>query len=385
MAGFSLTKSGKTFDFDTNGEVKRNGAKIGKWTTNNAGDNQLVVTEESGTVTNFSPTWKFNSNNQLEIYDGNNLLLNFHGLANVVPFYKAEDAVLMVKPDRGKPFGFNLNGEWGMTPGHDLTIKLGSVTSTIDGYVEDNRSRFIYKFLPKVGTIEMYTLTFAGSWSSRTNDGKHIVKFNYTRKGNAASFSLPEGVMFDHTINQLVYDYDKNGMTRRIQFAGELKVNSNFVITYKLDRQKSGTPGKDLVGSTTFTIQGKFNANNFTGNLEMVLVKNDGSTPGTKLVIGGSFEKDLGGSKLGIAFNYTYERANGEIKQQSFSLSGSFQLKDNGTLTWSFSNNAVTKVTTITFGVEDFEIGDFSGNVQLQIKTEGGQLKEFKMLLGFTF
>lgn len=384
MAVFTLTKDGNAFDFDTNGEVSRSGAKIGKWTTSNSDDNQLVVTEDSGATTNFKPTWKFNPNNQLEIYDGNNLLLNFHSQANVLPFYKTDTAVLLVKPDKNKNFGFNLNGDWGMTPNHDLTITMGGVTSTIDGYVEDNRSRFIYKFFPKAGTTDLYTLEFAGSWSSRTNDGKHLVKFTYTGKGGkTGSFSLPEGVMFDTSVNQLVYDYDKNGLTRRIQFAGQLKVGSNFVISYTLDRQKSG--GKDVVSSTSFSIQAKFDSTSFTGDLELVLIKNDGVTPGTKLVIGGNFAKDLGGSKLSLAFNYTYEKTDGTVKQQTFTLSGSFKLKDNGSLSWVFSNNAVTHVTTVAFAAQDFRIGDFTGNAQLSLTTEGGQVKEFKMLLGFTF
>ena len=384
MAVFTLTKDNKAFDFDTNGEVKRSGARIGKWLTSNNDDNELVVTEDSGTITRFKPTWKFNSDNQLEIHDGTKLLLNFHALTSVVPFYKTENAVLFVKPDGSKSFSFNLNGEWGMTPNHDLTIKLGTVTSVIDGVVEDNRSRFIYKFFTKTGTVEKYTLTFSGSWTTRTDDGSQLVKFTYKRNDQPASFSLPEGIMFDRTINQLVYEYDKNGITRRVQFAGELKVNSNFVITYKLDRQKS-SDGKEIVSSTSFTIQGKFNTDTFSGDLELVLVKNDGTTPGTTLAIGGSFEKDLGGSKVSLAFRYTYEKSNGVVKEQTFSLSGKFQLKDNGTLTWSFTNNAVTKVTTITFAADEFKIGEFTGNVKLKLVTESGKVKEFRMLLGFAF
>lgn len=388
MAGFSLTKGGKAFDFDTSGEVKRSGSLIGKWATSNDDDNKLVVTETGGTVTTFSVTWQFNGNNQLELLDGATLLLNFHSPAGVIPLYKTEDAVLFVKPDRGKGFGFNLNGEWGMNQNHDLTIKLGSVISTIDGHVEDNKSRFIYKFLPKAGNVELYTLTFAGSWSGRNTDGKQKVKFHYKRKVNNQQvdreFALPEAVMFDRTINQLVYDYDKNGMTRRIQFAGELKISSNFVITYKLDRQKSGQ-GKDLVNSTTFTIQAAFSATTFSGDLELILVKNDGVTPGTKLMIGGKFEKDLSGSKLKVGFNYTYEKSSGVVKEQSLSLTGELRLKDNGTLFWAFSNNAVTKVTTVTFAADEFRIGEFTGNVQIAVRTESGQLKEVHMLLGFEF
>jgi hypothetical protein len=383
MATFTLTNGGKTFDFDTSGEVKRNGSSIGKWSTNNQDTNVLVVTEDGGTETTFAVSWKFNNNNQLELLDGNTNLVNFHGQSGVIPLYKVEDAVLFVKPDRGKSFGFNLNGEWGMTAGHDLTIKLGSATSTIDGYVEDNRSRFIYKFLPKQGDVELYTLTFAGNWTARSNDGKQTATFHYTGK-KSGDFSLPEEVMFDRSINQLVYDYDKNGKTRRLQFAGELKLGSKGSITYKLDRQQSGT-GKDLVTSTSFAIQAAFNTDKATGDLELVLLKNDGATPGTKLVIGGKFQHDLGSGQLKLGFGYTFEKSNGVVKQNKLAFNGSFKFKNNGTLVWEFSKDTVAKVTSITLAADDFRIGPFTGNFHLSVESEDGQLRELHMLLGFTF
>lgn len=387
MATFSLTKGGKTFDFDTSGEVKRGGNKIGKWTTSNNNDNKLVVTEDSGTQTTFdSITWKFNDKNQLELHDGGTKLLNLHGVNSVIPLYKAEDGALFVKPDRAKGFGFNLNGAWALNASHDLTIKLGTVTSTLDGFVEDHKSRFIYKFFSKAGTAQLFELEFAGRWMSINDDGKQIVKFFYLQNGKEQKvpFALLEGVTFDRSINQLVYDYDKNGMTRRLQFTGELKIGGNGVITYKLDRQKTGT-GKDAVTSTTLQIQAAFNTTTASGDLEFVLVKNDGATPGTKLVIGGNFEKDLSGSKVKLGFRYAYEKSTGGVTENTLALNGEFVLKNNGTLVWSFSKNTVTKVTTITFAATDFRIGDFIGNLHLEVKTEDGTRKELKMLLGFQF
>ncbi|MFL6230866.1 MAG: hypothetical protein ACJ741_18990 [Pyrinomonadaceae bacterium] len=383
MAKFTLTKGGKAFDFDTNGEVSRGGTRIGKWSTSDDDDNKLVVVEDGGTQTVFPVTWKFNDKNQLELLDGANRLVNFHGVSGVVPLYKVENAVLLVMPDRSKTFGFNLNGKWGMTPGHDLTIKLGSVTSTIDGHVEDNRSRFIYKFLPKAGDVELYTLTFAGSWSGVSTDGKHIMTFHYTGK-KSGDFTLPEGVMFDRSVNQLVYDYDKNGKTRRLQFTGELKLGAKGTITYKLDRQQAGA-GKDLVTSTTITIQAAYHTDKGTGDLEFVLLKNDGVTPGTSLVIGGSFEHDIGGTQIKLAFRYTFKKSSGVVKENRLVLGGKFILKNNGTLTWEFSKDSVTKITTITFAAEDFKAGDFVGNIGLRIETENGQVKELHMLLGISF
>ena len=68
MAAFSLTKGGKTFDFEPNGEVKRSGNLIGTWSTTNDDSNQLVVTESSGALTNFNVAWRFNPQNQLEVH-----------------------------------------------------------------------------------------------------------------------------------------------------------------------------------------------------------------------------------------------------------------------------------------------------------------------------
>jgi hypothetical protein len=382
MATFTLSKSGKTFDFDTSGEVKRNGTRIGKWSTSDNDDNQLVVTDDGGTATKFTVGWRFNKNNQLELFDGANTLLNFNGQAGVIPLYKVENAVLFVKPDRAKSFSFNLNGEWKLT-GNDLSIKLGSTTSVIDGYVEDNRSQFIYKFLPKAGDVELYTLTFAGSWTSVTTDGKQLASFHYTGK-KSGDFTLPESLMFDRSINQLVYEHDKDGKTRRLQFMGELKLGAKGSITYKLDRQKSGT--KDTVASTSFAVQAAYKTEKATGDLELVLLKKDGTTPGTSLVIGGNFEHDLGSGRLKLGFRYTYEKSVGVIKENKLILNGEWKLKNGDTtLVWQFSKDSVTKVTEITFGVNDFEIGPFQGNLALMVKTESGELREIRMLLGFRF
>jgi hypothetical protein len=386
MAAFSLTKGGKTFDFELSGEVKRSGSLIGKWATSNDDNNQIVVTEDGGTVTNFAVGWRFNPDNQLELVNNNATLFNFHSQAGVLPLYRLEDASLKIKPDRSKSFSFALNGEWQLDEQFDLTVTFGAVASKIDGFVEDDRSRFVYKFFPKQGTVEIFQLVFAGEWSGKLVDGKYIMTFSYKRNGQARSFTLPESVMFDKSINQLVFDYEKNGVKRRLQFVGELKISPKFVITYKLDRQQAGS-GADLVGSTTLTIQAHADMDKFNSkfDLQLTLMKTDGVTPGTTLVVGGTFERNLTGSKLKLGFVYQYQKTGGVVKTNSFTLSGQFKLRDDLSLVFEFSTDVATRSLTISFAAEQFRLGDFTGNLQLAVSTQGGQLKEIHMLFGIAF
>ncbi len=386
MGAFSLSKSGKVFEFELNGEVKKNGAIIGKWSTSNDDNNHLIVTEDNGTVTSFPVIWKFNKHNQLELIKDDTILVNFHSQTGSLPLYRIVDEWLHIKPDRSKSFEFFLNPDWNLNENLNLTVTFGTVSSTIDGYIEDDRSRFIYKFFPKKGDIEIFQLVFAGLWSGKLEDGKYLMTFNYKRKGQERAFTLPDSVTFDKSINQIVFDYEKHGLRRRLQFAGELKISPKFVISYKLDRQQSGA-GKDLVASTTIVIQAKLDMDRFKSKLDMtfVLMKSDGTTPGTKLIIGGTFERDLSGSKLKLGFVYKYEKTGGVVKTNSFTLSGQFKLRNDLTLIWEFSHDVATRSTTVAFAAENFRLGDFTGNLQLSVSTADGRLKEIHMIFGISF
>lgn len=386
MAAFSLTNGEKTFDLESNGEVKRDGILIGKWSTTNDDTNQIVVTEDGGVKTNFRVAWRFNERNQLELLNGDAALFNFHGQSGVLPGYRLDDVTLRIKPDRTRSFSFPLNAAWKLDDKFDMTVTFGEVSSTIDGYVEDDRSRFVYKFFPKAGEVDIFSLVFPGQWNGKTEDGKYVMTFTYKRNGQDEFFKLPESTLFDKSINQLVYDYEKNGVKRRLQFVGELKISSKFAITYKLDRQQTGA-GKDLVASTTLAIGAKLDMDRFNSKLDLtfVLMKTDGVTPGVSLVIGGSFERNLNGSKLKLDFKYAFVKADGVVKTNSFSLSGQFKLKEDLTLLFAFSNDVATRSLTIAFAAEHFRLGDFVGNAQLSVSTGGGQLKEIHMLFGIAF
>jgi hypothetical protein len=387
MAAFSLTKGGTTFDFELNGEVKQNDNLIGKWSTSNDDANQVVVTDDSGAMTDINVAWRFNQQNQLELLNGDAVLFNFHSQSGVLPGYRMDGGALVVKPNRAGSFIFPLNGEWKLDEKLDMTVSFGALSSTIDGYVEDDRSRFYYKFFPKAGDVDIFTLAFAGQWSGQIEDGKYIMTFTYKQNDQARIFKLPESVMFDKSINQLVYDYEKHGLKRRLQFVGELKISPKCVITYKLDRQQTGA-GKDLVAATTLSIGAKLDIDRFNSKLDMTfaLMKADGVTNGVSLIIGGSFERNLTGSKLRLDFRYTFVKTDGVVKTNSFSLAGQFKLKDDDlTLVFAFSNDVATRNMTIMFAADQFRLGDFVGNSQVAVRTENGRVKEIRMLFGLAF
>lgn len=390
MPVFKLTKDGQTFELDSSGSASKAGNKIGVWTTSADDDNKIVIKPDSGNPTTIDVQWTFNEFNQLTLRAGGQEVYNLHQ-PGVRPGYELVDNVLNVKPDNSKAFGFDLNGDWAMNDSHDLTVSFKGVTSVIDGFVEDTKSRFVYHFFTKTGDQMLSRLIFAGEWESQVNDGDPLMRFQGTRKSKVGTqtqdkefeLALPGKVMFDKTINQLVYDYDKKGFSHRLQFAGQLNISSKFVITYKLDSFKAG--GKTLVASTTIQIKAVYDTPTFGFDLQLTILKNNGQ-PGTTFIIGGSFTKDLGGAKLKVAFSYTFSKVQGQPSaSQTLSFSGSLKPKDNGELTWEFSTNTATRITTVGFAVTDFRIGDVMANAKLNFQTESGKLVGVHMLFGFSF
>ena len=390
MPGFQLTKDGQTFDLDISGSASKGGTKIGTWATSGDDDNKIVIKPTTGAQVNIDVVWKFNDSNQLTIRSGDKEVYNFNQ-PGIRPGYEVMDNVFKVKPDKSKAFGFDLNGDWAMNEAHDLTVTFTGVKSVVDGFVEDDKSRFVYHFFPKTGDQMLSRLVFAGQWDHQVQDGDPLMHFRGSRttkvNGQPATkqfvLELPGKVMFDKTINQLVYDYDKKGLTHRLQFAGQLNISPKFVITYKLDAVKSGN--KQLVSSTTIEIRAVYDTPKFGLDLQLTIMKSNGQ-PGTTLTFGGTFVKDLGGAKLKVAFSYTFAKAPGQAAAaQTISLSGSLKPTDNGELTWEFTSDSVTRQRSVSFEAKDFRLGNVMTNAKLNFQTEGGKLVGVHMLFGFNF
>jgi hypothetical protein len=382
MPGLQLTKNNDNFVAEPLGTVTLNNAPAGKWKVDQ--NNNIVITKPDNSTVSFPVTWEFNSDNQL-VVSANGKKFNFSEVPANVPRYETRDAVLVVKPIKDQAFSFELRGDWSLSPKHDLTITINGKASTIDGFIDDPRSRFMFHFSNKKNLLQASVLGFVGTWAEFVDpDGKPRLKFTYKRAGQTdGEFELPKGVAIDKSMNQLMYEYEKAGKRRRIQLVGTLMISDDFVINYGLDRQTS-SDGKVQVSSTTFIFNTSFKKKNFSGDLDLAIVKQDGTVSNTTISISGRFTAVLGSARLLAGFTFEQNRA-GNKTRTTFGFAGKLEFKA-GTIAWSFTtDNTVTKTITLAVNV-DINIGDSTQlDARLNLVMEGGQLKGITFFLGVAF
>ena len=383
MPGLQLSKNNDNFVIDPLGTVTINNAPGGKWKTDQT--NKIVVTKNDNTTVSFDVTWEFNTDNQL-VVSAAGKKFNFSEVPGNVPRYETRNAVLFVRPNKNQPFTFELRGDWSLSETHDLTITINGKPSTIDGFINDPRSRFMFHFSNKKALLQSSILGFVGTWSEFVDaDGKPRLKFAYKRDGQPdGEFVLPKGITIDKSMNQLMYEYDKNGNKRRIQLVGTLMVSDDFTISYGLDRQTS-SDGQTQVGSTTFTFNAAFTKNNFTGDLDLAIIKQDGTVGSTTISISGKFTAVIGSTSLLAGFTFDQNRA-GNKTTTTFGFSGKLQFNNNkGSIEWAFTtDNTTTKTITLAINV-DITVGAAQIDARLNLTMEGGQTKGVTFFLGVGF
>jgi hypothetical protein len=383
MPGLQLSKNADNFVLDPLGTVTINNAAGGTWKTDQT--NKIVVTKNDNTTVSFDVTWEFNTDNQL-VVSAAGKKFNFSEAPGNVPRYETRNAVLVVRPNKNQPFTFELRGDWSISETHDLTITINGKASTIDGFINDPRSRFMFHFSNKKALLQSSVLGFIGTWSEFVDpDGQPRLKFVYKRDGQAdGEFVLPKGITIDKSMNQLMYEYDKNGNKRRIQLVGTLMISDDFTISYGLDRQTSAD-GQTQVGSTTFTFNAAFKKKNFTGDLDLAIVKQDGTVGGTTISISGKFTAVIGSASLLAGFTFEQNRA-GNKTTTTFGFSGKLQFNNNrGSIEWNFTtDNTTTKTITLAINV-DINVGAAQIDARLNLQMEGGQMKGVTFFLGVGF
>lgn len=383
MPGLQLTKNNDNFVIEPLGTVTINNAPGGKWTTDQT--NKIVVTKNDNSTVSFDVGWEFNTDNQLVVSAAGNKF-NFSELSANVPRYETRNAVLVVKPNKNQTFSFELRGDWSLSETHDLIITINGKASTIDGFINDPRSRFMFHFSNKKALLQSSVLGFVGTWSEFVDPaGQPRLKFAFKRDGQPdGEFVLPKGITIDKSMNQLMYEYDKNGNKRRIQLVGTLMVNDDFTITYGLDRQSSAD-GQTQVGSTTFTFNAAFKKNNFTGDLDLAIIKQDGTVGSTTISISGKFTAVIGSTSLLAGFTFEQNRA-GNKTTTTFGFSGKLQFnKNKGSIEWAFTtDNTTSKTITLALNV-DINVGDAQIDARLNLTMEGGQMKGVTFFLGVGF
>jgi hypothetical protein len=373
MSLFQLTDGASIYEFDTAGGVSIDGSVVGTWTTN--ATNQIVT----GSMA-FDVSWVFNGKNQLTIQLGKAEVFNFSaaGLRNS---FTTRDTVLLVKPDLTSAFTFALQGDWAMSPDHNLTFTAGGVTSTLDGFVSDPLGRFIFHFANKDNALETNVLGFAGSWQNKVDaKGTPLLDFYYQTSTRQKSFKLPQAVAVNRSSNQLTYTYTKGNKNLSIDFQGMLMIGADFEITYVVQRQVSSA-GDEMVSSTTLAFSATLTPPNLHGDLQLTLAKPDGTAGGSTLTIGGQPAGVLGKTSLQFGFTFTQTFGVGNQITRTAAFTGTLAFND-GQVLWTFSANGST--IDLAVGV-DIKLGPIQLDARLNLPVDGAQTAGVTFLLGVSF
>ena len=379
MSQFQLTNGATAYEFDTAGGVSIAGVPAGSWSTNQS--NQIVATLANASTAAFDVTWVFNDKNQLTIQSQNAEVFNFSapGLRNS---FTTHNGTLLVQPDRLNAFTFELHGNWNFGADHNLTFTVLGVPSTLDGFVSDSLSRFIYHFANKDNVLETNVLGFAGYWQSKVDtNGTPLLDFHYQTPAGEDIFELPQAISINRSSNQLTYTYAKANQTPSIDFQGTLTIGPDFKMAYVLQRQVSSS-GAEMAASTTLGFEATITQPNVHGDLQLTITKPDGSAGASALTIGGQSQGVLGKANLqvGFTFTQTFGGAGNQITRTA-AFSGS--LTYNGAaIQWTFS--ATGSTINLAVGV-DIKLGPVQVDARLNLPMDGGQTAGVTFLLGVSF
>jgi len=382
MATFSLKQGTDTFDFDVFGPVKKGTTNVGTWTTDN--NNNIVVKKPDGTTMSFTVDWSFNSDNQLCLTAGGQQVFNFNKVVGNKPFYATQNAIIKVRPDKNHAFGFNLRGIWAFDQtSHSLSVTIKTVKSTLDGVLLDSRSRFMYHFFSKNNGLKIESIFgFVGNWVTTNDNGVPKANFNYTDvNGAAASFQLPNGLTINRSVNQFIYQYDKQDRTFGIQFIGVLEIKDGVTLTYSIDRQVAQN-GDEQVAATTFTLGISISNKTLAGDIEFFVQKTDGSNGTTVIGISGDFTASLGTTQLQIGFSFTQVRGPNTVTT-SFGITGKLAFNNNGEVVWAITKAGGT--LTISIAATDIKLGDARIDTRLNIVSTNGHVAGVQALFGISF
>ncbi len=378
MLNFQLSNNGGTYNFDLAGNVSAAGDLSGSWTTN--ATNQIVATFSGAASIAFDVDWLFNAQNQLTLRSGSSELFNFPASGHYNS-YTTRDTALIVQPDRTAAFSFALYGDWSMSPDHDLTLTINGLASTIEGFVSDPIGRFIFHFANKANVLETYVLGFVGYWSSKVDaSGTPLLDFHYQTPTGEKIFELPKAVAVNRSSNQLTYTYAKDNKTLSIDFQGTLMIGPAFEITYVVQPQTSSSR-EELVSSTTLSFSATLTQPNLHGDLDLSLVKPDGSASASTFTIGGQCQGMLGKTSLQIGFTFTqtFGGAGNQITRTA-AFSGTLAFKT-GQVQWTFSDTGAT--VDLAIGV-DIKLGPIQLDARLNLPMDG-QTAGVTFLLGVSF
>ena len=367
MARFTITSSGIVYSVDSNGTVSTADGKQGTWSTN--AENKIVAKISGSSDVKLDVEWAFNASNQLCIQNAGQILFNFTS-GGIRPRYRLQENVLQVRPSGDFSFEFSLHCKWELDDKVNLKVTISKTTSVIDGWVDDKKSRFLYWFRDKQSASAPFILEFAGAWERDASvpDAVQLV-FNYTAEGVKGVFKVPSKALVDAARNQVYVEYEKNGVTRRIEMRGSVEISPNLDLVFTISRQTNSAGGV-VTQETKIQVATTFQFENLSGTLELYVGKT--VTPTTqKLTIGGAFKVSFGDKGLNLNFAYS--------KSSEIGVSSTIALAINGKFTWNEGKN-VLEFSYVKNGAQqtitlqsNFMLGNVRTELGLNVTKNGKQ------------
>ena len=313
MRQFPIEVQGQTLQFDTDGRVLDSAANdVGTWTTTATNQLRVKKTAGGGTVDVDGIVWAFNTANQLTITQGGKLAFTGRTTNDGQPRFRLVNNRLVVDPDGDNNFEFELRCRFGLLPDGNLVVSINGVESTLDGYIEDSKSRFRFQFGDKDISRAPSSLVLAGQWERKTAGADNEIRLHFLLDDPALELTakpldLPAAVKVDPTRNHLalVYQSASNG-EKRLQFMGSLEIRPGFTLVFKIDDSKDGG-----VRKSNIEVQTTFEWDVAHGALSLYVGKTKG--PKSQVIeVGGALQVQLKNGELNWDFAYRKSTAGGQ-------------------------------------------------------------------------
>jgi hypothetical protein len=327
MRQFPLLVNGTQLSFDTDGAVQDTALNtLGTWTT---ADNRIVWTQADGSTQPIDVDWAFNANNQLTIAQGGKVVFTLVNTPDGLPGYHLEKNALKVDPDGDLDFVFELKCLFGLDGEGNLVVSINGKQSVLDGFIEDNKSRFRFRFDDVETPTFPNSLVFSGKWERRMQGAAaqeirlHFVLDDPALEIKDKPLDLPAQVKLDRSRNHLALVYQsKNKGERRLQFQGSFEIKSNFTLAFRIDDVTDGVSRKSII-----EVETTFDWDVAEGSLKLKVGKTKSATAQT-LEVGGQLKAKLKGGTLSWDFAYRKDTAGGQsVKNIATALS--FESKNN--------------------------------------------------------
>ncbi|MGM9482927.1 hypothetical protein ACS5PN_17160 [Roseateles sp. NT4] len=375
MRSFALQIAGQQLNFDTDGDVQDSAKNVlGRWKT---AANRIVYTPTGGSPQNIDVDWAFNDRNQLTIAQNGTTVCTLVNTLDGLVGYHLEKNVLFVDPDGDLDFVFQLDCLFGLNGDGNLIVSINGKTSVLDGFIEDTKSRFRFRFDDKEMPSFPSSLVFSGIWERLTDPTLadqirlHFALDDKKLEIAANPLNLPAQVQVSRARNHLEMVYQsKSSGERRLQFQGSLEIKTGFTLFFSIDDVKDGGVRRSVI-----KVETTFDMDIATGFLRLSVGRNVAGTAGQTIELGGSIKTTLKNGTLSFDFNYRKDSAGGQ-STKTIAAGLSFESKSGNKLFVNFTQEGNARTVDVTGKISTAKF-TFDGRVQIKNDAQGRSLSGF--------